>query len=400
MVVLFLGSVLLGILIAGFLHGTLSLKVFFRNFKTIGRIKRENKTNLQSETLLEEAENLMACGYISKAVSKYRKILKILPNEVNVLVRLGNILREQGNLDQALEVHLKAVKIAPKKFDVLYSLAADYSAKSIPKKEIEILEKISQLDQRSPRFLYRMREVYLKSEDWISIVDIQRKLIVQIEGKETKEKEKKLLSQYIYKNGVQYLNNDNFKLAINEFKRALRENYQCLPAHILLGKTYLKTGDHRGALKAWKKGYASTKSETCLIKMEELYRDLGKVEEMIKEYKSAISGTQNERKETLAILLGLLCLKERTPQEAIRIIEENTDFEESIISSVILSDAYMQDHKETKSTKALESVTRQIKIAMFNFKCSACGKIFDEWADNCPTCNDFNAIEYFPAINF
>jgi lipopolysaccharide biosynthesis regulator YciM len=134
--------------------------------------------------------------------------------------------------------------------------------------------------------------------------------------------------------------------------------------------------------------------------MEELYRDLGKVEEMIKEYKSAISGTQNERKETLAILLGLLCLKERTPQEAIRIIEENTDFEESIISSVILSDAYMQDHKETKSTKALESVTRQIKIAMFNFKCSACGKIFDEWADNCPTCNDFNAIEYFPAINF
>ena len=144
MVVLFLGSVLLGILIAGFLHGTLSLKVFFRNFKTIGRIKRENKTNLQSETLLEEAENLMACGYISKAVSKYRKILKILPNEVNVLVRLGNILREQGNLDQALEVHLKAVKIAPEKFNVLYSLAADYSAKSIPKKEIEILEKISQ----------------------------------------------------------------------------------------------------------------------------------------------------------------------------------------------------------------------------------------------------------------
>jgi len=399
MVVLFLGSVLLGVLVAGFFHGTLSLKVFFRNLKTIGRIKRENKTNIQSEKLLEEAENLLACGYISKAVSKYRKILKILPIQVEVLVRLGNILREQGNLDQALELHLKAAKIAPEKIDVLYSLAEDYSAKSIPKKEIEILDKISQLDQRSPRFLYRMREVYLKSEDWVSVVDIQRKLIIQTEGNATKEKEKKLLSQYIYKNGVQHLNNDNFKLAISEFKRALRENYQCLPAHLLLGNAYLKTGDHRGALKAWKKGYASTKSETCLIKMEDVYKDLGKVEEMIKEYKGAISGTQNERKKVLAILLGLLCLKERTPQETIRIIEENTNFEKSIISSVILSDAYKQDHKETKSKKALESVARQIKIAMFDFKCSVCGKIFDEWVDNCPTCNGFDVMAYSPTIN-
>ena len=98
MVVLFLGSVLLGVLVAGFFHGTLSLKVFFRNLKTIGRIKRENKTNIQSETLLEEAENLLACGYISKAVSKYWKILKILPSQVDVLVRLGNILREEIGL--------------------------------------------------------------------------------------------------------------------------------------------------------------------------------------------------------------------------------------------------------------------------------------------------------------
>jgi lipopolysaccharide assembly protein B len=399
MVALFLGSVLLGILVAGFLHGTLSLKGFFRNFKTIGRDKREKRNHLRSETLLEEAENLLACGYISKAVSKYQKILNISPSQVDILVRLGNILREQGNLDQALELHLKAVKIAPEKLDVLYSLADDYGAKSTPKKEIEILEKISRLDQRSPRILYRMRKAYLKSEDWISIVGIQQKLIIQIEGKATKEKEKKLFSQYVYKNGVQHLNNDNFKLAINEFKRALRENSQCLPAHLLLGDAYLKTSDYRGALKTWKKGYAITKSATCLIKMEQVYRELGKIGEMIKEYKGAISEAKNERKETLAILLGLLCLKEGTPKETIRIIEENTDFQESIISAVILSDAYKQDQKETKSKKALECVARQIKLAMLNFKCSACGKILNEWTDNCPICKRFDAMEYFPIIS-
>ena len=74
MVVLFLGSILLGVLIAGFLHGTLSLRKFFGDLKVVGRIKRQKKTDRRSEELLEEAEHFLACGYISKVVSTYEKI--------------------------------------------------------------------------------------------------------------------------------------------------------------------------------------------------------------------------------------------------------------------------------------------------------------------------------------
>ena len=398
MVILFLGSVLLGILVAGFLHGTLSLRKFFSNLKTVGRIKRQNKTNRRSETLLEEADHFLACGYVSKAVSAYEKILNISPNHVSVLVRLGNILREQGDIERALELHLRAVEIVPENLDVLYGLADDYSVRASPKKEIEVLEKILGLDQKSPRILCRMREIYLKSEDWISVVDVQRKLVVRTEGKGKKEEEKEMLSRYIYKNGSRHLNNDNFDLAIKEFKRALRENGRCLPAHLLLGDAYLKTGDKRGALRAWKKGYANTKSTICMMQMEKVYRDLNQVEEMIKEYKKAIMNSQNETRETLIILLSVFCLKERTPQETIRVIEENTDPEKGILPSLVLSDAYKQNHNETKSKKALESATRQIKQAVFNFKCGACGKISSEWADNCSTCNTFDAIECSPGV--
>ena len=280
---------------------------------------------------------------------------------MNVLVRLGNILREQGDAERALEFHLRAAEIAPENLDVLYGLADDYSVRVSPKKEIEVLEKILGLDQKSPRILCRMRE--------------------------------------IYKNGSRHLNNDNFDLAITEFKRALRENGRCLPAHLLLGDAYLKTGDKRGALRAWKKGYANTKSTTCMMRMEKVYRDLDQAEEMIKEYKEAIMNSQNETRETLIILLSVLCLEERTPQETIRVIEENTGPEKGIIPSLILSDAYKQDHNETKSQKALEVATRQIKRAVSNFKCGACGNISGEWTDNCSACNVFGAIECFPGVN-
>ena len=134
MVVLFLGSVLLGVLIAGFLHGSLSLKKFFINFKKVGRIKRQNKNNHRSERLLEEAENFLACGYVSKAVAVYEKILNMSPSHVHVLAQLGNIAREEGNVERALKLHLRAVEIAPENLNVLYGLAEDYCAKAIPKK--------------------------------------------------------------------------------------------------------------------------------------------------------------------------------------------------------------------------------------------------------------------------
>ena len=207
-----------------------------------------------------------------------------------------------------------------------------------------------------------------------------------------------MLAQYIFKSGARYFNNDNFELAITEFKRALRENAQCLSAHILLGDAYLKTGDRKGALKSWKKGYANTKSMACMMRMEEVYRDLGQVGEMVKEYKEAIRNSKNGPSEILIMQLGVLCLEEKTPQETIRVIEENTDSKKAIIPSLILGDAYKQDHNETKSKKALENATRQVKRAIFNFKCNTCGKVSDKWTDHCSACNTFDAMECFLGI--
>jgi lipopolysaccharide biosynthesis regulator YciM len=398
-IVLILGSVLIGFLIAGFLHGTLSLKFFLRNLVTTGRIKQQNKTNRRSQALLEEVENFLACGCVSKAISAYEKILNTLPNDVIVLTRLGSLLKEEGNVERALDLHLRAVGIAPENLNALYGLADDYCAKAIPKKEMEVLKKILRLDRKSPRVFYRMREVYLKSEDWKSAADVQQKLVRRIKGREKKEKEKKVLAQYLYKNGARYYNNDNFDIAITEFKSALRENGRCLSAHLLLGDAYLKMGDEKEALKTWGKAYANTKSISCMMRIEEVYKDIGQTEKMIKKYKAAISNSTDGTKEILIMLLSLLYLEKQSPQEAIRVIEENTNSKKAIIPSLILSDAYKQDSKEIKSQKLIENATRQVKTAMFNFKCVTCGNISGKWTDNCTICNTFDTLECLSGIN-
>ena len=404
MVVLFLGSVLLGLVIACLLHGTLSLKTFFSDIKIAGRNKLQNKTNRRVGLLFEEAENLVADGCISKAITIYEKILELSPNHVTVLTRLGNRLREEGDPDRALQLHLKAVQIAPNNLDALYSLADDYSLKAqysstMYQMEMATLEKIVKLDRKSPRFFYRMREIHLKSDDWALAADVQKKLISLIEGKEQKAKEKKILSRYIYYNGIRYFNNGNYEATISELKKALREDAQCLSAYIILADAFIKTGNKKAALKAWQTGYGNTNSPVCLIQMEKFYRGSSQVGEMVKVYKEAIKKSQNSIREILGLLLGRLCLEEGNTQETIQVIEENTVSPKAIIPSLILADAYKQQHDQNNSQKAVENASCQVKSAILKFKCVGCGKTLDHWIDSCPSCNTFDSIECHPGVN-
>ena len=133
--------------------------------------------------------------------------------------------------------------------------------------------------------------------------------------------------------------------------------------------------------------------------MEKLYRKSNQVGEMVKVYKESIKNSQNSNLETLSLLLGNLYLEEGNPQETIQIIEKNTNSKRTIIPSLILADAYKQQQNETQSQQAVANASHQIKDAILNFKCSACGKISGEWADNCSTCNTFDAVECFPGVN-
>ena len=385
-IVLFFGCVLLGILIAGFLNWTLSIKTSFGNVNEIRRRRHQEKINQRAGKFFEKAENLMAGGSVSTAASIYKKILKLSSGHLGALNRLGNILRENGDPQRALELHARAAEIAPDDLEVLYSLADDYAAMATNAKEMETLEKILKLDQNSPRPLYRLRATHLKTGDWALVSDVQKKIISQIEDTEEKEKEKKLLGQYICNNGMRYFSNDNLEAAAPEFKRAIREDAQCLPAYIVLGDIYVKTGNKKTALKTWKTGYANTRSPVCLVRMEKLQLESNQAEEMIRFYGDAIRASRNSCRETLCLLLGALCLEQDNPEEAIRTIEDNSGSKKSLLHSLLLAEAYRKQRNEKHSQEALQLASSQVRNAILKFECDQCGETLTEWAVTCPSC--------------
>ena len=171
-----------------------------------------------------------------------------------------------------------------------------------------------------------------------------------------------------------------------------------MSANILLGDSFIKTGNEKAALKVWEKGYENTNSPVCLIRIEKFYRESDRVGEMVKVYKDAIKKSQNSNLEILNLLLGNLYLEEGNFQETIQIIQKNTASQQAIIPSLILADAYKRQQDQSNYQKAVENAFSHVKSALFNFKCGGCGETLDEWIDSCPNCNTFDKIECYPRI--
>ena len=91
-------------------------------------------------------------------------------------------------------------------------------------------------------------------------------------------------------------------------------------------------------------------------------------------------------------------MEENDPQEAIKVIEENVNYEKNIVSSILLADAYKKQNKSAASEKFLEKISKRIKSKILRFKCGACGREVGKWDDICSVCNTFDEIQCLPAI--
>ena len=390
MVVLFLGSILIGVLATTFLTWTLKIKKIFWGIGENIRRRRTEQRYHQVEEWFEKGENAFARGRFEKAKSCFERILKTNPNHTGALFYLGTILRNNRKITQAIELHQKVLNKSPGNLKVLYALSEDYAAAKMNQKEMETLEKIQKIDRKSPVPFARMREVCLKMKDWSSACSAQKRIIPLIQSKEEKEKELHRLSQLIYSNGMRYYHNGNLEAAIPEFKRAIRENPRCLPAYMMLGTIYQKSNHLKNAVKIWKSGHQNTGSPAFLLRIQDASQAGTNAESVIKIYREAIRASKNSEKETLVMMLGALYLEKGRSQEALEELE-SIHPEDSLLHHLLLSRA-QQENGKLPTPGTSQPHFDHARFPILNFHCRECQSSFREWSDHCPVCNTWDSV--------
>ena len=365
-VVLLLAAVFTGVLISITIFWTFNLKNTFSRWKLNLQKSRGESKIKRIESLFNKSENFYLSGRLEKALSLIDKVLDASPSHIQALRLKGKILCSQGEKVLAVNIQKQVLKLGPENISVLFDLATTYEQAGQIEDEIILLKKIHRDNPKAVLPLIRLRDAFLKQQDWKNILITQDKILSLRKGKKEEwDKEVKNKSRFLFARGKQNWEQDKRDPALSDFKQALKAWSKNSDAHLFLGDIYLEMGKPKIALKKWFAGFEETRNIACLIRAQKVYLKMEDPQALIEIYKKAIDPNQPQANYKYVLLLVVLYLEHKQIEKAKNILEKN-QMDNELLGSLLLDYA----NKPSNNGSDCESNLNLIREAVFQFPIS------------------------------
>lgn len=281
-----------------------------------------------SNKLYTEALNMLVRGDSQNAVRLLRDVVKQDTNHLDAYLQLGDILREEGNSQNAIKIH-QSLTVRPGLDDKLQiqihqSLAKDYLSLneiSLAKKEAEMILNIDKKEFWATEFLLDLAE---KSHDWAQAAHLIKTL-------DSNNSDITRLARFKVYEGMGKFENDDRKGAEQCFNKAIEIAPNFGLPHLYLGNLFSENRNLVKALEHWEQ-YALLdlkNGSSIYSKIESALFDLGRFSEVEKFYQRALKNNPRNL-DALAKIANVLEEKGER-QKALDLVEDAlTQHEDSI----------------------------------------------------------------------
>lgn len=392
-----LWGALLAIFLAGFLPTAITLVVdTLRRELAERRARRRAREEEGLAATFRRAADLHADGQDNRAAVELESFLAGKPDDFSGQLLYGEVLRQIGRTEEAIEVHRRAGTTHPLSVGVLYQLAADHEKRG----EGEIAREIeSRILREFPGYglevLQRKRAASLARRDFAEARKLHERVTEMIAGSgdaATLARESTLAQGLEYQKGVQLLEEDRAAEAAELFRALLVREPRFIPARIMLGESELLEDREAAAVAAWREGYAVTGSPVFLQRIEDHFIEQEEPLAAIETLRALIAEAENDL--LPRFYLGRLYYRLEMLDEAAKLLE-------SISERIKSSPTYhflvgRIQHRRGDLGRAVEAYgrcLRQLEVGRAEYICRVCHTRHNEWSDSCPRCGSWNAIE-------
>ena len=240
-----------------------------------------------SNKLYTEALNMLVRGDSQNAIRLLRDVVKQDTNHLDAYLQLGDILRDEGNSQNAIKIH-QSLTVRPGLDDKLQiqihqSLAKDYLSLneiSLAKKEAEMILNIDKKEFWATEFLLDLAE---KSHDWAQAAHLIKTL-------DSNNSDITRLARFKVYEGMGKFENRDRKGAEQCFNKAIEIAPNFGLPHLYLGNLFSENRNLVKALEHWEQ-YALLdlkNGSSIYSKIESALFDLGRFSEVEKFYQRAL----------------------------------------------------------------------------------------------------------------
>ena len=357
------------------------------------RLSREAKSRGGS---FRRAVDFQVDGQWSRAAGELSALLAEQPEKFAALLLQGEVLRHQGKVQEALEVHRRASVLYPHSVAVLYQLAEDYQVLG----EVEVAREIHDRVLRDYpgiglRVLRRRRNAALGAGDWKAASQLQERiqtLLSDNDDVDGVERERGVRLGLAYQEAVALLEGRRVDEAREILRRLLDEEPRFVPAGILLGEAAAVAGDDAAALAQWRAGYESTGSPVFLQRIEDHFIENERPLEAIDTLHELIGEADSDL--LPRFFLGRLYYRLEMHAEALRALE---GLGERIRSSpsyhLLLARIHDRRGEPKRAVESYLACVQEAGISSAEYVCGVCRAEFSSWQDRCDVCGSWNSVE-------
>jgi lipopolysaccharide biosynthesis regulator YciM len=322
--------------------------------------------------------------------------LKKHPSNYCTLLLLGNLYREKGRVDKAIQIHIKLIenKNIPNeiKKEAMLSLGLDYHKAGLMERALSTFHELLNLDPKNIEAISNLHKLYEELKDLPKAIETQ-KIIVEHDAS---IRQSITLSFLHNEYGEELLKNNKYNEAIAHFREALFADKKNFYAYINMGKTYLYLNDYNQTIKIWEQLFEEAIPQVYLI-LPDLFELCEKLnlQHKIQFFIDKIKSQYSKNAKVLEFLINYLNSKgkyEEASEYLMQALELNSYspiFHWHLIK-------FLQSEKINPSIKTnLINYFESVKNKFSKFEphiCQLCNYKSDEYLKRCPHCHEWNTL--------
>jgi lipopolysaccharide biosynthesis regulator YciM len=361
---------------------------FIVNVQYQKRTKKEDKV----KSLYEKALDAYFSERWDDAKAVFEQILKVEPEHINSLLKLGDIAFNDQDYKTANDRYSHANSINPDKPETLFALVKVKKAIGARADALAYVDEILDNDEGNMRALYTKRDLLEGMERWDDLIYLQKDIIKRKHSEDEKDEEQKVLIGYRYEYGRFSLENGELEKAQKAFREVIKMDKDFIPAHLGLAEVMFREENTEEAISYLENIYGKTKSLIVLARLEDLLINIGEPSRLIRTYKNALASEPNNN--TLKLFLGKLYHRLEMLDDAIEVLEGIDSASSYPEIAKILGNIHLKRNQPDKAVEEFKRVIDMKKAFRIPYCCSNCGFFSLDWSGRCPSCKEWDTFKF------
>jgi len=320
-----------------------------------------------------------------KAIEAFIEVVKVDPETVELHFALGSLFRRRGETERAIRMHKNLLERSDlgeeQRLHAMRELGEDYLKAGLLDRAEEMFTKLKGSPHRAVALKFLL-EIYQQEKDWMKAVDAALEL-----EKDSGQSAQKEIANFYCELAVSEATHSRPEAAKRHLDSALSAHRKCARANVILGDVLAASGDHPGAIDAWKRIEQQNPAYLALVaqRLLESHRALGRAEEgltLLRGYLASFPSLD------LLDVAFQATLDSEGAEAAYRLVKDELRRNQTLLGLDKLLEAQLlvapaeRRHELELVRNLLQSHTRRLA----RYRCENCGFKARQFYWHCPAC--------------